>query len=98
MDKSNYGYECLLNDICAISSSKTGWASSGDFMQGTSLKFASQEDAVAFAEKQGWDYFLQTPHMQEFHPKSYSTNFTKTHMNPAKSMCFVISEMHPLTF
>lgn len=62
-----------------------GWASSGDFMQGTSLKFASQEDAVAFAEKQGWDYFLQAPHMQEFHPKSYSTNFTKTHMNPSKS-------------
>lgn len=54
-------------------------------MQGTSLKFASQEDAVAFAEKQGWDYFLQAPHKQEFHPKSYSTNFTKTHMNPSKS-------------
>lgn len=63
----------------------TGWASSGDFMQGTSLKFASQDDAVAFAEKQGWTYFLQAPHMQEFHPKSYSSNFTRTQMNPKKS-------------
>lgn len=62
-----------------------GWASSGDFMQGTTLKFASQEDAIAFAEKQGWDYFLQTPHKQEFHPKSYSSNFTRTQMNPKKS-------------
>lgn len=62
-----------------------GWASSGDFMQGTSLKFASSDDAIAFAEKQGWDYFLQTPHMQEFHPKSYSSNFTRTQMNPKKS-------------
>ena len=61
-----------------------GWASSGDFMQGTKLAFASQEDAIRFAEKNGWDYFVQAPHKQEFHPKSYSSNFTRTQMNPAK--------------
>ena len=61
-----------------------GWASSGDYMQGTALKFASAEDAIRFAEKQGWNYFLQAPHKQEFHPKSYSSNFTRTQMNPKK--------------
>ncbi|BFZ56637.1 ndufs4 NADH dehydrogenase Fe-S protein subunit [Savitreella phatthalungensis] len=61
-----------------------GWASSGDFMQGTKLSFASQDDAIRFAEKNGWDYFVQAPHMQEFHPKSYSSNFTRTQMNPRK--------------
>ena len=30
-----------------------GWASSADYMQGTSLKFKSKEDAVHFCEKQG---------------------------------------------
>lgn len=30
-----------------------GWQSSGDYMQGTHLKFSSAEDAVHFCEKQG---------------------------------------------
>lgn len=68
-----------------------GWASSGDAMQGTALQFATQEDAIRFAERQGWDYFIQTPHQQEFHPKSYSSNFTRTQMNPKKSIVSSIS-------
>lgn len=31
-----------------------GWQSSGDFMQGTHLYFKSREDAISFAEKQGY--------------------------------------------
>lgn len=31
-----------------------GWASSADYMQGTSLKFKNKEDAIHFCEKQGW--------------------------------------------
>lgn len=31
---------------------------SADYMQGTRLTFRSQEDAVHFAEKQGWDYYV----------------------------------------
>jgi len=38
-----------------------GWASSADYMQGTRLTFTSMEDAVRFAEKQGWDYYVQQP-------------------------------------
>lgn len=30
-----------------------GWASSADYMQGTSLKFTTKEDAIHFCEKQG---------------------------------------------
>merc|ERR1712093_382774 len=52
-----------------------GWASSADYMQGTHVKFSTKEDAVRFAEKQGWSWFLQEPHMPKFTPKSYSNNF-----------------------
>ena len=38
-----------------------GWASSADYMQGTRMSFNSMEDAVKFAEKQGWDYYVQPP-------------------------------------
>ncbi|BGO93442.1 hypothetical protein NBRC10512_004665 [Rhodotorula toruloides] len=55
-----------------------GWASSGDYMQGTHLKFNSKEDAVAFAEKQGWEYYCQEPQVQKFVPKSYANNYGYT--------------------
>ena len=52
-----------------------GWQSSGDMMQGTKLEFKTKEDAVAFAEKQGYEYFVQEPKHRSFAPKAYANNF-----------------------
>jgi NADH dehydrogenase (ubiquinone) Fe-S protein 4 len=52
-----------------------GWQSSGDFMQGTHLKFHSKEDAIDFAERQGYEYFVQEPNSRKFTPKAYANNF-----------------------
>ncbi|KDN41669.1 hypothetical protein K437DRAFT_226612 [Tilletiaria anomala UBC 951] len=52
-----------------------GWASSGDYMQGTSLKFRTKEDAIHFCEKQGWDFFVQEPKSARIPPKSYAANY-----------------------
>ncbi|KAI0897142.1 ETC complex I subunit conserved region-domain-containing protein [Annulohypoxylon nitens] len=52
-----------------------GWQSSGDFMQGTKLEFKTKEDAIAFAEKQGYEYFVQEPNERAFTPKAYANNF-----------------------
>ncbi|KAH8602025.1 ETC complex I subunit conserved region-domain-containing protein [Bisporella sp. PMI_857] len=52
-----------------------GWQSSADFMQGTHLNFKSKEDAIAFAEKQGYEYFVQEPNTRKFTPKAYANNF-----------------------
>ena len=52
-----------------------GWQSSGDFMQGTHLNFASKEDAIRFAQKQGYEYFVQEPNERKFIPKAYANNF-----------------------
>lgn len=38
-----------------------GWASSADYMQGTRVTFETKEDAMRFAERQGWDYYVQPP-------------------------------------
>ncbi|KAJ7935709.1 Ndufs4, NADH dehydrogenase Fe-S protein 4 [Mycena leptocephala] len=51
-----------------------GWASSADYMQGTRLTFKSQEDAIHFAKKQGWDYY-PTPTVKRIPPKNYSENY-----------------------
>ncbi|OAA46296.1 NADH dehydrogenase ubiquinone Fe-S protein 4, mitochondrial [Metarhizium rileyi] len=52
-----------------------GWQSSGDFMQGTHINFKSKEDAIHFAEKQGYEYFVQEPNSRKFMPKAYANNF-----------------------
>ena len=53
-----------------------GWQSSADFMQGTHLTFDSKEDAIRFANKQGYEYFVQEPNERKFVPKAYANNFT----------------------
>ncbi|KAL3960533.1 hypothetical protein ACCO45_005650 [Purpureocillium lilacinum] len=52
-----------------------GWQSSADFMQGTHINFKSKEDAIHFAEKQGYEYFVQEPNSRKFTPKAYANNF-----------------------
>ncbi|KAF4584225.1 NADH-ubiquinone oxidoreductase 21 kDa subunit, mitochondrial [Ophiocordyceps camponoti-floridani] len=52
-----------------------GWQSSGDYMQGTHLNFETKEDAINFADKQGYEYFVQEPNSRKFTPKAYANNF-----------------------
>ena len=52
-----------------------GWQASGDFMQGTKMEFRTKEEAIAFAEKQGYEYFVQEPTKRAFTPKAYANNF-----------------------
>ncbi|KAI5848241.1 ETC complex I subunit conserved region-domain-containing protein [Tricharina praecox] len=52
-----------------------GWQSTGDAMHATDMFFKSKEDAIHFAEKQGYDWFVQEPNVREFRSKSYAANF-----------------------
>ncbi|KAI6902407.1 hypothetical protein D0869_01854 [Hortaea werneckii] len=52
-----------------------GWQSSADYMQGTHLNFKSKEDAIRFANKQGYEYFVQEPNERRIMPKAYATQF-----------------------
>ena len=53
-----------------------GWQSTGDFMQGTHLNFRTKEDAIMFAEKQGYEFYVQEPNQRRRIPKAYATQFT----------------------
>ncbi|KAK3202707.1 hypothetical protein GRF29_154g419734 [Pseudopithomyces chartarum] len=53
-----------------------GWQSSGDYMQGHRIQFKTKEDAINFANKQGYEYFVQEPNERKFVPKAYANNFT----------------------
>ena len=52
-----------------------GWASSADPVSNILLDFANKEDAVAFAEKHGWEYTLEDPKERLPKAKSYALNF-----------------------
>jgi NADH dehydrogenase (ubiquinone) Fe-S protein 4 len=52
-----------------------GWQSSADFMQGTHLNFDTKDAAVAFAKKQGYEFFVQEPNERRVIPKAYADQF-----------------------
>ncbi len=52
-----------------------GWIASGDTLNQVRLRFASREDAVAFAEREGYDYSVEMPKPHRVRPRSYADNF-----------------------
>jgi NADH dehydrogenase (ubiquinone) Fe-S protein 4 len=52
-----------------------GWQSTADQTQGERIAFKSKEDAIRFAEKQGYEYFVQEPNERKLVPKAYATQF-----------------------
>ena len=52
-----------------------GWTSSGDMNQQLRLSFATREEAVAYAERNGIAYRLFEPPPERLLKKSYSENF-----------------------
>ncbi|KAF8541881.1 ETC complex I subunit conserved region-domain-containing protein [Trichophaea hybrida] len=52
-----------------------GWQSSGDFLQGNCIFFKTKDNAINFAETQGYDWFIQERNKTKFHVKSYAVNF-----------------------
>ncbi|CDO73977.1 hypothetical protein BN946_scf185043.g26 [Trametes cinnabarina] len=50
-------------------------SNSGDYMQGTRLSSGTQEDAIHFAEKRDWDYYVAATEIKRIPPKNYAENF-----------------------
>ncbi len=52
-----------------------GWSGSADMGSQVRMTFASRDDAVAFAKRNGLDYRISEPHEQKPRQKSYAANF-----------------------
>lgn len=52
-----------------------GWTASGDTLNQVRLKFETMEQAVARAQKEGFDYTVQMPHERRVKPRNYTDNF-----------------------
>ena len=52
-----------------------GWDGSGDMQSQVRLKFRSKEEAVSYAERNGYNYNVFEPKIRQHFPKSYADNF-----------------------
>jgi hypothetical protein len=52
-----------------------GWAGSGDTEGQVRLRFASAEDAIAYAAARGLPYEVEAPKPHRIKPKAYADNF-----------------------
>lgn len=54
-----------------------GWIASGDSLSelGGKLRFATQEEAIAFVTRQGWNYTVEAPAERIVKPRNYLDNF-----------------------
>ncbi len=59
-----------------------GWNGSADTDRQVRLRFATAEDAVAYAERNGHDYDIVAPKDRKFRPKNYAENFSSRRRQP----------------
>ena len=55
-----------------------GWTSSRYTMEQVRLRFLTLDEAKAYAEKEGWQYTVEQPHLRPVRPKAYADNFAYT--------------------
>lgn len=53
-----------------------GWSSTADPLSNMVLTFSTKEDAIAFAEKNGWSYDITEKRVPKPRVKSYGANFS----------------------
>jgi len=58
-----------------VPESLMGWTASGDTLNQVKLGFDTAEDAVAYAQKNGLDYIVDTTHERRVKPRNYGDNF-----------------------
>ena len=59
-----------------------GWNGSADTGRQVRLRFATAEEAVAYAERHGHDYSVIAPKERKFIPKIYAENFSTARKQP----------------
>lgn len=52
-----------------------GWTSAADTLNQIRLRFPTREEAVAYAERKGWQPLIQTPTAHRVKPRNYADNF-----------------------
>jgi hypothetical protein len=60
-----------------------GWTASADTLNQVKLRFATQDEAVAFATREGLSYSVEQPKPHRVRPRNYADNFRYVPTKPA---------------
>ncbi len=52
-----------------------GWVAADDTLNQVRIRFLTKEAAIAFAEKEGFEYTVSESHVRKVKPQSYIDNF-----------------------
>ncbi len=59
-----------------------GWESSTDTLGEINLKFPTKEQAIEWAKKNNYQYFVEEPKQRKIKPKNYASNFDTNRKEP----------------
>ena len=59
-----------------------GWVGSADTRKQVRLQFDTADEAITYAEKNGYSYTVEKPKARRIKPKSYSDNFSNNRRRP----------------
>jgi len=73
--KTHYWHMEFVPGSPQIKEPLMGWTASANTVTQIKLRFDSKDEAIAYAERQGFQYVIEEPHQRHLRPKSYADNF-----------------------
>ena len=64
-----------ISEFDTVKDSLMGWNSSIDTKSQIKIFFETKEQAISWAKKNNYQYFVEEPKTKKIKPKSYSSNF-----------------------
>ena len=71
-----------ISDVDNVKDSLMGWNSSFDTQSQIKVFFDNKEQAIAWAKKNNYQFFVEEPKVKKIKPKSYMSNFDLNRKEP----------------
>ena len=71
-----------ISDVDNVKDSLMGWNSSFDTKSQIKIFFENKDQAIAWAKKNNYQFFVEEPKIKKIKPKSYASNFGIDRIEP----------------
>ena len=71
-----------ISDIDTTTDSLMGWNSSSDTQNQIKLFFTTKDQAIKWAQKNNYQFYIEEPKIKRIKPKSYASNFDINRKEP----------------
>ena len=71
-----------ISDVTTTKDTLMGWTSSSDTRSQIKLFFNTKEQAIEWAKKNHYQYYVEEPQTRKIKPKNYASNFDMKRKEP----------------